>query len=70
MSKKPKVLDTNGMPLDDQRKLIPHLPVKEYEVRFKLKTGRIRYAYVDNPQVVELYVKKIGLVWVIHIRRV
>lgn len=57
--KKFKALDADGMPLDAQRKLLPELSKKKYQVSFTLKNGRVRFAFTDNPHVIETYVKTI-----------
>ena len=59
MNKKFKTLDAEGMPLDDQKKLLPELRKKKYQVNVKLKNGRVRFAYTDDPEAVEAYVKTI-----------
>ena len=60
MSKKYKVLDTDGMPISDQYKLIPYLPKNKYQLNIQLKSDRVRYAYVDEPKIAEIFVKNIG----------
>jgi len=59
MGKKYKALDMDGMPLSDQAKLLPELCKKKYQVTIKLENGRLRYAFTNDPKVIEIYVKKI-----------
>lgn len=52
--------DGTGMSVRDQWRLDPELRKKKYQVDIKLPTGKVRYLYLNDPRVAELYVKIIG----------
>jgi len=56
MIKKYRVPDTDGISVRDQKKLVPELPKKKYQVNIKLYNGRVRYLYLNDPFLAELYV--------------
>jgi len=51
---KKKVLDVR-MPIEEQKKLIPHLKTKKYKVDVDVGKGRIRYIYGDDPVTLEMF---------------
>lgn len=54
-----KSLDSGGIFVRDQLSLEPKLRKKKYQVNIKLRNGRVRYLYLNNPDIAELYVKVI-----------
>ena len=58
--KKFKALDGGNLSLSEQLKLAPAVTKKKYQVKFQLRNKRIRYAYLDNPKVIEVYLCAIG----------
>jgi len=53
-------LDSDGMSVRDQWKLEPELRKKKYQATIKLPNGRVRYLYLNDPHIAELYVNIIG----------
>ena len=49
-----------GISVRDQYSLEPELCKKKYQVNIKLSTGKVRYLYLNDPNVAELYVTIIG----------
>lgn len=57
-----KILDVR-MPKEEQEKSEPLLDVirkKKWQVDFKKPDGKVRFAYTDNPEPVEVYLKAQG----------
>ena len=54
-----KILDTDGMPIPEQAKIIPLLRKRKYQVSIKLKNGKTKYIYLNDPKIAEIYVKGI-----------
>jgi len=54
-----RALDAGGIHVRDKWRLEPELRKKKYQVNIKLRNGRMRYLYLNNPDVAELYVKVI-----------
>lgn len=57
LKKKPKVLDTSGISVRDLQSLEPELRKKKYQVNIELKNGRVRYLYLNDSNIAELYVQ-------------
>lgn len=55
-----KLLDVDGMPLEDQWTLEPTLRKYKYQVKIILITGRERYIHTDEPEAIRSYVKTIN----------
>ena len=55
-----KCLDCDGMPIEDQWTLEPHLRKFKYMVKIILITGRERFLYTDEPDAIRVYVKGIN----------
>lgn len=60
MIKKYRTPDTDGISIRDQKKLVPELSKKKYQVNIKLHNGKVRYLYLNDPIVAELYVEIIN----------
>lgn len=58
--KKFRALDTGGISVRDQLTLEPELCMRKYQVNIKLRSGKVRYLYLNDPSLAELYVKIIG----------
>ncbi len=57
-SEKKKILDVK-IPIKEQEKLLPFLKDKKYMVCFEEYNGKVRYAYGDDPIVLEMGITSI-----------
>jgi len=59
-------LDFDGMPLTDQWQMESELRKYKFQIKIRLRNGRIRYLHANSKKVVEAYTKGIRatIVWV------
>lgn len=60
-----KILDVGGISKEDQRNskaLKQAVTQKEWRIKFEQADGKIRYAYTDDPDTVESYLKDTGAI--------
>lgn len=57
LSKKYDTLDSDGISVRDLLSLEPELLKKKYQVNIILNNGQVRYLYLDNQIIAELYVE-------------
>ena len=58
--KKFQPLNAGVISVRDQSKLEPELCRRKYQVHVELLSGKLRYLYLDDFHIAELYVKIIG----------
>ncbi len=46
-----------GMPIEDQKKLMPSLRKKKYQINLRLKDGSKKFMYVDDEKYAQEYIK-------------
>ena len=49
-----------GMPIEDQKKLMPSLRKMKYQVNLILKDGSKKFMYVDDEKYAKEYIKSLG----------
>lgn len=55
--KKFRGFDNTGISVRDEYTLDPKLCKKKYQINIRLPTGKVRYLYLNEPSIAELYVK-------------
>lgn len=55
--KKFRGFDNTGISVRDEYTLDPKLSKKKYQINIRLPTGKVRYLYLNEPSIAELYVK-------------
>lgn len=60
-----KILDVGKIPKEDQRNSVAlrvAVTQKEWRIKFEQDDGKIRFAYTDDPDTVESYLKDTGAI--------
>jgi len=58
--KKIRTLDGGGISVRDHWMIEPQVRNKKYQVNIKLPNGKVRYLYLDDPNIADLYIRLIG----------
>ncbi len=58
--KKFQGFDNTGISVRDQNILDPKIREKKYQINIKLSNGKVRYLYLNDPHIAEIYIQIIG----------
>ena len=58
--KKFQGFDNTGISVRDEYTLDSKLSKKKYQINIKLSNGKVRYLYLNDPHIAEIYIQIIG----------